>query len=102
MTPFGLRHGDFSKDVQMLSVTDTALAHFSQILQEQEAAIAVLRITAKQDGLELVIDEARSGDSSFAYEGRIVLVLEAAISEVLADCTLDLKTTFEGTTLNLN
>ncbi len=85
----------------MLTVTDTALARFSQILQEQEAANGVLRITAKEEGLELVIDEARSGDSSFAYEGRIVLVLEAAISKVLADCTLDLKTAFKGTTLTL-
>ncbi len=85
----------------MLTVTDTVLAHFSQILQEQEAANGVVRITEEQDGFGLVVDEARSGDSSFNYEGRIVLVLEAALSEVLADRTLDLKTTPEGTTFNL-
>ena len=83
----------------MWTVTDTALAHLFEILQEQEAANGALRITAEEDGFALVFDEARSGDRSFDYEGRIVLVLEAAISGVLADRTLDLKTTPEGTTL---
>ena len=86
----------------MLTVTDAVLAHFAHILQEHEAANAVLRVRAKQDELELLIDEVRSGDSSFTFEGRFVLVLEAGLSDALTGRTLDLEMTFEGTGLTLN
>ncbi len=86
----------------MLTVTDAVLAHFAHILQEHEAANAVLRVRARQDHFELFIDEARSGDNSFAFEGRIVLVHEDGLSDALTGRTLDLEMTFEGTGLTLN
>jgi hypothetical protein len=47
------------------------------------------------------LDNARPGDETFDYEGRTVLMLDAQVSQVLDDSTLDVEATDEGPKLIL-
>jgi hypothetical protein len=47
------------------------------------------------------MDNARPGDEKLDYAGRLVLILDAQVSQALADSTLDVETTDEGPKLIL-
>jgi len=48
------------------------------------------------------LDNARPGDEKFDYAGRMVLILDAQVSQALDDSTLDVEATDEGPTLTLH
>ncbi len=87
----------------MLNVSKPALARLSRRLTraggDQEVA---LRFTAYEGGWKLTPDQARSGDVTFARDGRNVLVLDESVSQAMADFTLDLRRTDTGPRLRLH
>jgi hypothetical protein len=86
----------------MLNVSKPALVRLSHRLAEKEAADdQALRFTAHENGWKLSPDRARSGDVTFAHDGRNVLVLDASVSEAMADLVLDLRRTDAGPRLRL-
>ena len=76
----------------MLTVTEAASAHLAQMLKQQDAPedIAV-RFVCEEQGIALQPDSERAGDTTFPHDGRTVLVLDAQVSELLAEDTLDLE-----------
>ncbi|MEX0885418.1 MAG: hypothetical protein WD009_03165 [Phycisphaeraceae bacterium] len=86
----------------MLTITETAGEHLSQLLEDAEAPEgAAARFVASDEGLSLHVDEPRPGDETLEHEGRTVLLLDAQIAELLADRTLDIEQTEEGPALTL-
>lgn len=82
----------------MLVVSETASARLAQMLEQMEFPEgAAVRLVQEPNGVALQTDDQRSGDATFEYEGRTVLLLDAQISELLSDSTLDM----EGDTLTL-
>jgi hypothetical protein len=87
----------------MLNVSKPALARLSHKLpRDQGGKEIVLRFTPHEAGWKLIQDRARSGDVTFAHGGRNVLVLDLAVSQAMADFTLDLRRTDAGPRLRLH
>jgi hypothetical protein len=83
----------------MLTVTDTAIANLAQILKQQGAPEDVaVRFVYETKGIALRHDSERPGDKTYQHEGRTVLLLDAQVSQLLAEDTLDI----EGEKLVLN
>ena len=57
--------------------------------QSMPEEIAV-RFVYEGQGIALQQDSERAGDTTFQHEGRTVLLLDAQVSELLAEDTLDL------------
>ncbi len=87
-----------TKELEVLTVTEAASAHLAQMIKRQNWSenIAV-RIVYEGQSAALRQDSERTGDTTFQHEGRTVLLLDAQVSELLAEDTLDL----EGTKLKL-
>ena len=86
----------------MFSMTAAAGAHFTGLLKRDEMSEdAVVRLEQEEDKLTLRIGEAHPGDSTFAHEGRTVLVVRDQLCQELADKTLDVKNTEKGPRLHL-
>jgi Fe-S cluster assembly iron-binding protein IscA len=83
----------------VLTVTEAARAHLAQLLAQQDVPedIAVRFVYEEGEGIALQPDSERAGDTAFQHEGQTVLVMDAQVSELLAEDTLDL----EGTKLAL-
>lgn len=63
---------------------------------------AVLRIVTEEDeGLALTMDQAAPEDKTFVYEGRVVLVFNEELDQLLDERTLELEQTAEGPQLSL-
>jgi Fe-S cluster assembly iron-binding protein IscA len=76
----------------MLTVTEAASARLAQMLKQQNApAHIAVRFVCEQQTAGLRQDSERPGDTSFQHQGRTVLVLDAQVSELLAEVTLDLE-----------
>jgi Fe-S cluster assembly iron-binding protein IscA len=76
----------------MFTVTDTACAHIAKMLNSQGApADIAVRFVLEADSIALKPDQERDGDTAFEHDGRIVLVLDAQVLELLADDTLDVE-----------
>ena len=76
----------------MLVVTEAARAHLAQMLgQEGVPEAAAVRLVREADGVTLQSDAERQGDQTFEHGGRTVLVLDAQISELLSESTLDIE-----------
>ena len=76
----------------MLTVTEAASARLAEMLKQQDvpADIAV-RFVHEGEGVGLRPDNEREGDTAFQHEGRTVLLLDAQVSELLVDDTLDVE-----------
>lgn len=87
-----------TKEFEVLTVTEAARARLAQMLKQRDALedIAV-RFVYEGQGIALQYNSERTGDTTFQHEGRTVLLLDAQVSELLAENTLDL----EGTKLKL-
>jgi len=86
----------------MLNVTPSARARLLSKLERRSAAPGIaMRFTRRQNGWKLQQDQARKGDTLFTHEGRIVLMLDAAVSKAMARFTLDAGRTDRGIRLNL-
>jgi len=60
-----------------------------------------IRLVLEGNTLTPQVDNAHPGDETFDYEGRTVLMLDAQVSQVLDDSTLDVEATDEGPKLIL-
>ena len=86
----------------MLNVTMAARARLARKLAHKTAAPNItLRFTRRTGGWSLRLDQPTPVDETFAYEGRIVLALDHAVSEAMSRRTLDVKKTQAGARLVL-
>ncbi|HUG93643.1 MAG TPA: hypothetical protein VML55_22580 [Planctomycetaceae bacterium] len=85
----------------MLTVTETAGEHLSEILK-QAPDEAVVRFIPQENGLALHLDNVRDGDQTFEHGEKTVLALDPPIAEALTDRTLDMQPTEEGPRLSLS
>ena len=73
----------------MLTVTEAASAHLARMLNEQNAPEEIaVRFVPEEEGIALRHDSERPGDTTFQRQDRTILVLDAAVSELLAEDTL--------------
>lgn len=75
----------------MLTVTDAASARLAEILRQQSMPEEIaVRFGCEGQGIVARQDSERAGETTFQHAGRTVLLLDAQVSEVLAEDTLDL------------
>lgn len=87
----------------MLTVTETAGAHLSEMLTQVNAPEDMaVRVVIEEDGLALKLDSETDGDATFDHAGKTVLVLDGPVSELLDDKTLDVEDEGEGPKLSLS
>ena len=87
-----------TKELEVLTVTEAASAHLARMIKRQDGQEGmVVRFVCEGQGIKLRQDSERTGDTTFQHAGRTVLLLDAQVSELLAEDTLDLK----GTKLKL-
>ena len=86
----------------MLTVTEAASAHLRRILDEAgQPEDVVARFVREGSKAALRADTVKSGDVTFEHEGQTVLVADEAVSEMLADRTLDVQETEDGPQIKL-
>ena len=84
----------------MLTITDAAANHLSEILNEAAAPEgSAVRFLVSREGLSLEIDSPREDDQSIEHDGRTVLVMDPQVAELLSDKTLAFQETAEGPVL---
>ena len=87
----------------MFEVTSDALDRLQAKLtlkdaQDREA----FRFTRCNNGWKLRLDRIRSEDTTFAQDGRIVLLLDAAVTQAMGNMQLDVRSTDSGPRLKLH
>ncbi len=86
----------------MFIVTEAAGGYLTAALDNANAAEeTAIRLVLEGNTLTPQLDNARPGDETFDYAGRTVLMLDAQVSQVLDDSTLDVEATDEGPKLIL-
>jgi len=76
----------------MLTVTEVASARLAQMLEDQGVSEEVaVRFVIEGQGVALRQDTERPGDATFQHDGRTILLLDAEVSELLTETTLDLE-----------
>ena len=76
----------------MLTVTGAASARLAQSLDDQGLPRDVaVRFVFEGQGIALKQDSERPGDTTFQHGDRTVLLLDAQVSELLAEDTLDVE-----------
>ena len=86
----------------MFTVTEAAGAHLAKLLAEAETPEdenVVMRMSQGRDGFGLALGQADPEDTTFPHEGVTVLAIDEELSQALADDTLDVETTEDGTAL---
>ncbi len=84
----------------MFTVTEAAGSYLAKLLVEVETPEnVVMRMSQGRDGFGLALGQADSEDTTFAHEGVTVLAIDEELSQALADNTLDVETTENGTAL---
>jgi hypothetical protein len=86
----------------MFTVTAAALDRLSRrIAQKKPTDGVALRFTRREGGWRLRLDRARPADTEFTHDGRSVLLLDASVSQAMANLTLDVRNTDSGPRLRL-
>ncbi len=86
----------------MVTVTYTAGEHMAYMLSEhQNRDDVVVRIKLTKGDVEMQPDKIRPGDEAFDHNGKVILVLDQQISQLLDDKTIDLMTDDVGSHLIL-
>lgn len=86
----------------MLQVTEPALAHLADMLQQSDAPDdAAIRFVVSQEGVQLALAQTDDAAETFDHDGKTVLVLDEQTSQLLADRVLQTEETPEGTSLKL-
>ncbi|UCF34059.1 MAG: hypothetical protein JSV78_01885 [Phycisphaerales bacterium] len=86
----------------MLSVTDAATEYLAGLLSDAEAPDDMaVRFVYEAKGFQMRTDGEQPGDTTFAHEGRTVLVMEEQVADLLADRTLDVHDAGAGPRLVL-
>ena len=87
----------------MLNVTLGARVRLSRKLARKEATDDVaMRFTRRTGGWKLRLDQPRPADTAITHEGRIVLLLDEAVSQSMTDMTLDVRNSGAGPRLTLH
>ena len=74
----------------MFTFTESAGALLAQMIgQEQLADDVAFRLVSKSEGIYFEQDTVRLGDAKFEHEGRVVLLLDAGMVQMLEDDKLD-------------
>ena len=88
----------------MFTITEAAGAHLASMLTEVETSEdenVVIRMFKSKDGVDLTLGQVESEDTTFAHEGVTILAIDEELSQSLANTTLNVETTEDGTTLQL-
>jgi hypothetical protein len=86
----------------MLSVTKPALERLSHKLTRRGVAKGMaLRFARGEGRWTLLLDRQSAGDTAFSHDGRTVLLLDQAVSEAMADLTLDARKVGQRSQLKL-
>jgi hypothetical protein len=86
----------------MFTMTETAGEYLTTVLDDANAAEeTAIRLVLDGNTLTPKLDNARPGDATFDHEGRMVLMLDAQLTQVLAESMLDVRPTEEGPVLVL-
>ena len=86
----------------MFIVTEAAGGYLTAVLDNANASEeTAIRLVLEGNTLTPQLDNARPGDETFDHEGRMILMLDAQVSQVLDDSTLDIEATDEGPKLIL-
>jgi len=86
----------------MLMLTEAACGYLTTVLDNANAQdVTAVRFVLEENTLTPMLDNSRPGDETFDHNGRPVLLLDAQVSQVLADSTLDVQATEEGPRLVL-
>lgn len=76
----------------MLTLTDQAGAQLSEIIEKENLPENVaIRLVAEERGLSMRPDSARDDDATIEHNGRVVLLLDPRISDLLTENTLDVE-----------
>ncbi|QDT51620.1 hypothetical protein [Symmachiella dynata] len=84
----------------MLTVTENAAEHLSQILASSPEE-SVVRFVPEANSLVVRVGQVLPGDTTFDHGEQTVLALDAPTNEALSDKELDLKKTEQGPQLTL-
>ena len=86
----------------MFIVTEAAGGYLTAVLDNANASEeTAIRFVLEGNTLTPQLDNTYPGDKTFDHEGRMVLILDAQVSQVLDDNTLDIEATEEGPKLIL-
>jgi len=86
----------------MLKVTQAAGDHLAQILGDPSTPQDVaVRLFLDDRRIGMRLDQERPGDAKITHAGRIILLLDEEIAEVLTGNTLDVEPSEEGPTFTL-
>jgi len=86
----------------MFTMTEAAGEYLTTVLDKADASEeAAIRFILEGNTLAPRLDHAHPEDVTFDHEGRKVLVLDAQVSQILTDSTLDVQATDEGPKLIL-
>ena len=86
----------------MLQMTEDAGDLLTQYLKDSDKTRnAAVRFVLEDGEFSLEFDRPHPGDTQFLHAGRLVLLMDRAISESLANNTLDVTSTPKGQTLRL-
>lgn len=84
----------------MLTLTATAGTCLVQLL-ENKPPEAVVRLVPSPEGLAIQVSEVQPGDVTLSHDNQTVLAIDAEVSQLLAEKTLDAQSTEQGTQLLL-
>lgn len=86
----------------MLTVTEAAGSYLADLLTQANAPDdTAIRFVLKDDTITPQVDHERPGDTTFEHAGSTILVLDASLSTVLEEKTLDVQETDDGLQLIL-
>ena len=86
----------------MFVMTESAGEYLCAVLDRANAPDeAAVRLAVEGDALISRLDKPRPGDATYDHDGRMVLVMDERVSQLLADTTLELQPTSEGEKLVL-
>jgi hypothetical protein len=86
----------------MVMMTEAAGGYLTAVLDNANAQESTaVRFVLEENTLTPMLDNSRPGDETFDHNGRQVLLLDAQVSQILADSTLDVRATEEGPRLVL-
>jgi len=87
----------------MFTVTVAALDRLSSKLTSKKANDGeAFRFTQRTGGWRLRLDRPHPADTAFSHDGRSVLLLDSAVSQAMANLTLDVRRTDSGPRLKLS
>jgi Fe-S cluster assembly iron-binding protein IscA len=76
----------------MLTLTEAAGARLVEILaQEGLPAEVSIRLLPEEDGIGMQADHERPGDATIEHDGRVVLLLDEQMAQLLTNDTLDVE-----------